>query len=205
MDRFASKKQNHFSQFVLLLILGISLFSQSSFAQSRFSGGAMVTFGQGQMGNGSDVPDRAMVSTPISLFGGMNFKKFRLGLNYEYNMSGQSADPATIPGKQNLSGKGTTIGLRLEYYDGKQSAGLVYRVSDAYALNQPTASGASSTYKGAGGITLQYTRQVSKRIGLVLEYTTETFSESVPAPSPAIKWSRMGAGIVFSNFSGGGN
>ena len=204
MDRLVLNTGRVLSNFAFFFILGITFFSKQSFAQSKFSGGAMILFGQGQMGNGSDVPDRTMVSTPIEIFGGINFKKFRLGLNYEYNMSGQSADPATISGQQNLSGKGSAIGLRLEYYDGKQSGGLVYRLSDTYALDKLTASGAASTYKGSG-ITIQYTRQISKRIGFVLEYTTETFTESVPAPSGAIKWNRMAVGVIFSNFSSGAN
>ncbi len=115
MDRSISNKNHLFSKIIALSILAATFFSQESFAQSKFSAGAMV-------------------STPIELFAGVNFKKFRLGLNYKNNMSGQSADPATITGQQNLSGKGTAIGLRLEYYDGKQSGGLVYRLSDSYAL-----------------------------------------------------------------------
>ena len=191
----------------LILFCCVGLFSELSFAQSGggggFSAGAMVLFGQGQMGNGSDVPDRAMVHTPIALFGGFNIKKFRLGLNYEYNMVGQSADPTGVS-NQNLSGTGTAMGLRLEYYDGKQSAGVVYRLSDSYSLTKPTIAGASSIYKGSGGLSFQYVRQIKKKFGIVLDYTMETFSESVPAPSGAIKWSRMAVGIVFTNFASSG-
>ncbi len=197
----------HFATKLLILtLLGVIFFSQSSFAQSgppKFSAGAMVLFGQGQMGNGSDVPDRAMIHTPIALFGGFNMKRFRLGLNYEYNMIGQSADPATISGNQNLTGKSTALGVRLEYYDGKQAAGIVYRLSDAYALDKPTSAGTSSMYKGSGGISVQYYRQIRSRFGFVVDYTTEVFKESVPAPSGAIKWSRIAVGLVFTNFSGG--
>lgn len=189
---------------LLFVILCVSFYSNFTFAQSgpgKFSAGAMVLFGQGNMGNGSDVPDRAMLHTPIILFGGFNIKKFRVGLNYEYNMAGQTADPASIPGQQNLSGKGTALGVRLEYYDGKQSAGIIYRLSDTYALTKPTSSGASSTYSGGGGLSVQYYRQIKKNFGFVLDYTTETFSTSVPAPSAAVKWTRMSVGIVFTNFS----
>ena len=189
----------------LFVIMCVGLYSNLSFAQSggpgKFSAGAMVLFGQGNMGNGSDVPDRAMLHTPVILFGGFNLKKFRLGLNYEYNMVGQTADPATIPGNQNLSGKSTALGVRLEYYDGKQAAGLIYRLSDTYNLDKPTASGTSATYSGGGGMSVQYYRQIKKNFGFVLDYTTETFKTSVPAPSAAIKWTRISVGLVFTNFS----
>lgn len=206
MDRLASFIRRQFFKVIFLILFTLSFFSQSSFAASggasKFSAGAMVLFGQGTMGNGTDVPDRAMIHTPIGLFAGVNMKKFRLGLNYEYNMAGQSADPATLS-NQNLSGKGSAMGVRLEYYDGKQAAGLIYRLSDTYSLEKPTIAGTSSTYKASGGISIQYYRQIKKRFGFVIDYTTETFKESVPAPSEAIKWSRIAVGIVFTNFSGG--
>ena len=204
MILFPGFLKSNLSRFLFVLVC-VGLYSNLSFAQSggggKFSAGAMILFGQGSMGNGSDVPDRAMLHTPVILFGGFNIKKFRLGLNYEYNMVGQTADPASIPGMQNLSGKGTALGARLEYYDGKQAAGLIYRLSDTYNLDKPTASGASVSYSGGGGISLQYYRQIKKNFGFVLDYTTETFKTSVPAPSPAIKWTRMSIGVVFTNFS----
>lgn len=203
MDLLPAFPKSHIANF-LLIVLCVSFYSKLSFAQStpgKFSVGAMILFGQGKMGNGSDVPDRDMLSTPVILFTGFNLKKFRLGLNYEYNMSGQTTDPASINGNQNLSGKGAAIGARLEYYDGKQAAGIIYRLSDTFNLDKPTASGASSTYSGGGGISVQYYRQFKKNFGFVLDYTTETFATSVPAPSTAIKWTRMSVGIVFTNFS----
>ena len=188
---------------IFFFIAGGILVSQSASAQAapRFSGGAMILLGQGQMGNGSDVPDRAMMHTPIALFGGVNFKKFRVGINYEYNMVGQTADPASV-NNQNLSGTGTSPGLRLEFYDGKQSAGLIYRLSNTYKLDKPTITGSASTYKASGGFSLQYYRQFKKRFGFVLDYTTEAFTESVAKPSDNVKYSRISLGIVFSNFAG---
>lgn len=186
--------------FSFLLCFGAWQFAAAQ-AVPRFSGGAMVLLGQGQMGNGADVPDRAMMHTPLGLFGGVNIKKFRVGVNYEYNMAGQTADPTSLM-NQNLSGSGSAPGVRLEYYDGKQAAGLIYRLSHTYKLDKATQAGLTSTYKGAGGFTLQYYRQFKKRFGFVLDYTTETFTESVPAPSQNIKWSRISVGIVFTNFTG---
>lgn len=192
-----------FSRFNILFFMTSWIFiSQSALAQAvpRFSAGAMVLLGQGQMGNGSDVPDRAMMHTPVALFGGVNFKKFRVGINYEYNLVGQTADPASV-NDQNLSGTGTSPGLRLEFYDGKQSAGLIYRLSNTYNLDKPTKIGSASSYKASGGFSVQYYRQFKKRFGFVLDYTTEAFTESVAPPSDNIKYSRISLGIVFTNFA----
>ncbi|OFZ31481.1 MAG: hypothetical protein A2622_02540 [Bdellovibrionales bacterium RIFCSPHIGHO2_01_FULL_40_29] len=191
-------------KFLLLFIFALS-FSQITWAQrgqssKRFTAGAMILVGQGQMGNGTDVPDRAMMHTPVALFAGFNMKKFRLGINYEYNLAGQTADPASVS-NQNLSGKGAAMGVRAEFYDGKQSFGLIYRLSNTYTLDKPTLAGVSSTYKAAGGFSVQYYRQIKKRFGFVVDYTTEAFTESVPAPSENIKWSRISLGIVFTNFA----
>jgi hypothetical protein len=166
----------------------------------KFSFGAMLLMGTGKMGNGlTDAPDRDMIFTPVGLFAGVNIKKFRLGLNYEYMIAGQTAEPATV-GNTNVSGTGTAPGVRLEYYDGKNSFGLVYRLSDTYNLDKITFAGSKATYKGTGGITVQFTRQLKNKIGFVIDYTTETFSDSLTTGN--VKWNRIGAGIIFSNFAG---
>jgi len=79
-----------FKQFVFTLII---VFSSAAFAQSKYSTGAMILFGSGSMGNSTDVLSRSMTYTPVALFAGYNIKKFRVGINYEYNMAGQTADP----------------------------------------------------------------------------------------------------------------
>lgn len=187
----------------------VTLFvSQFSLAQKggggsapKFSFGLMALGGTGKMGNGlADAPDRDMFYTPVGLFAGFNLKKFRIGLNYEYMIAGQTTEPSTVA-NTNLSGTGTSPGLRLEYYDGKNAFGIVYRVSDSFTLDKVTFAGAKATYKGSGGISIQYMRQLKNKIGLVVDYTTETFSDSLSTGN--VKWSRMGLGIVFSNFSGG--
>lgn len=186
---------------IIILICFITFtFAHQVKAQGRFTGGAMVALGQGKMGNGTDVADRAMSFTPVSLFAGYNFKKFRLGANYEYYIGSQSEDPAAVA-NQNVSGKGTAMGLRFDYYDGKQSAGLIYRLSDSYTLDQPTKTGTTAVYKSKGGFQLQYYRQIKKRFGFVIDYTTETFDESLPS---AVKWDRIALGIVFTNFASSG-
>jgi hypothetical protein len=167
----------------------------------KFSAGAMLLAGKGKMGNGlADAPERDMTYIPVGLFAGVNFKKFRLGLNYEYMMSNQNTDPVQVA-NTNTSGTGTSIGARLEYYDGKQSIGAVYRASSTYNLEKQTVAGENATYTGSG-FSLQYTRQIKKRFGFVIDYTTETFTDSLVSGN--VKWDRIGLGIVFTNFAGTG-
>ena len=174
---------------------------------SRFSAGVYGLFGTGKMGNGdSNAPgyamNRDMLYTPIGLFAGINFKKFRLGLNYEYMMVGQQTEPAEVA-NTNMSGTGAAIGLRLDYYDGKNAFGTVVRVSDTYKLDKTTFAGESAEYKaGAGkGFSIQYMRRIKNKIGIIVDYTTGEFDESLT--TDPVKWNRMGLGVVFSNFAGG--
>jgi hypothetical protein len=172
----------------------------SQAAPPRFSVGIYALAGQGKMGNGlADAPDRDMLHTPAGIFLGFNMKRFRLGINYEYNMVGQTTDTASVA-DTNLAGTSTAPGLRLEYYDGKNSFGAVYRVSDEYKLEKQTPGGLSSVYKGSGGFSVQYMRQLKGRVGLVLDYTSQEYSDSLSTGN--IKWSRAGIGIVISNFGG---
>ena len=185
---------------LLFVFISLSFFNDSE-AQTggggKFSGGLIVALGQGKMGNGTDVPNRTMTYTPVSLFAGYNIKKFRIGGHYEYNIAAQSEDPASVI-NQNLSGKGSALGIRLDYYDGKQSAGLIYRLSDTFNLNKPTSSGANAVYKSKGGFQIQYYRQIQKRFGFVVDYTTETFDDSLAS---SVKWDRIALGLVITNFN----
>ena len=183
--------------FTLTFFISTAVFAQSQ--PPRFSAGAMLMAGKGKMGNGlADAPNRDMTYIPVGLFAGVNFKKFRLGLNYEYMMSSQTTNPTEVA-NTNVSGTGTSIGARLEYYDGKQSIGAVYRAATTYTLEKQTVAGVSATYKGSG-FSVQYTRQIKNKFGFVIDYTSETFNESL-ATAP-IKWDRIAIGIVFSNFLG---
>lgn len=185
--------------FVLCCLVATEAFAQSQ--PPRFSAGAMLMAGKGKMGNGlADAPERDMTYIPVGLFAGVNFKKFRVGLNYEYMMSSQNTDPVEVA-NTNTSGTGNSIGLRLEYYDGKNAIGAVYHASTTYTLEKQTAAGVSATYKGTG-ISVQYMRQIKNRFGFVIDYTTGEFTDSLASGN--IKWDRIGLGIVFSNFAGTG-
>lgn len=184
----------------LILIFVSIVLSCVSQAQSKVSAGALMLFGSGTMGNSTDVLSRSMIYTPIELFAGYNIKKFRIGFNYEYNLAGQSEDPANL-GNQNVGGKGTAMGLRFDYYDGKQSAGLVYHMSEKYTLDKPTILGTTADYDGKSGFSLQYYRQLKKKVGIVLDYTIVELKSSA-GNTADIKFNRIGVGIVFTNFAG---
>lgn len=183
----------------LLILLSI-MFSSVSFGQSKASVGAMMLFGSGKMGNSTDVLNRSMIYTPIALFAGYNIKKFRLGLNYEYNLAGQSEDPVNL-GNQNVGGKGAAMGVRFDYYDGKQSFGLIYHLSEKYTLDKPTILGTTADYDGKSGFSLQYYRRLRKKVGIVFDFTTVEMKSSA-GNTADIKWDRIGLGIVFTNFPG---
>lgn len=194
---------------VLLAFLYISLTSLHANAQrfSRSSGGsvgpsvgAMVFFGQGKTGNDTDVLSRSMIHTPIAIFAGFNIKKIRLGLNYEYDLIGQSDDPASFA-NQNIGGKASSAALRVDYYNGRTSFGVNYRVMDKYTLDKPTLSGTTSEYEGKGAYGVQFYTQIKKKFGIVADYSMGEYKSS-NGNSNDIKWDRISLGLVFTNFAG---
>lgn len=193
----------------LIFCLALTAYSSVSFSASSGgskvgpSVGAMVLFGSGKMGNDTDVKSRGMIYTPVALFGGFNIRSLRIGINYEYNLVGQSDDPASFS-NQNMGGKGSSMGLRLDYYNGKSSLGLIYHLSDKYTLDKPTLAGGVSEYEGKSGFGIQYYRQLKKKIGIVLDYSMGEMKSSA-GNSNDIKWGRIGIGLVFSNFASSGN
>jgi hypothetical protein len=189
------------SVFSLLFIFSSNLWAQAGGGSPKASVGAMLLFGTGKIGNSTDVKDRSMIHTPFILFAGYNIKKFRIGLNYEYALVGQSEDPANV-NNQNLGGKMTSAGLRLEYYNGVQAFGLIYRLSDKMTLDKPTLAGTVADYTGSGSIGIQYYRQIKKKIGIVVDYSSGKL-KSGASNSDDINWSRIGLGVVFTNFPGG--
>lgn len=189
--------------FFFSLLTTSKAWSQAGASAPRFSIGIYALGAQGKMGNGlagaGNALDRDMLHTPAGLFLGYNMKRFRLGLNYEYNMVGQTTDPAEV-GDTNLGGTSTSPGIRLEYYDGKNSFGAVYRMSDEYKLQKQTFAGVESIYKGNGGFSVQFMRVLKGKVGLIIDYTSQEYKESLSTGN--VKWSRAGIGIVISNFGG---
>lgn len=192
--------------FILAAILVFGFFqTEKTHAQVKvvtpaFSVGIAAMATSGKMGNGlTDAPDRDMIFYPVAVFTGFNMKKVRLGLNYEYMIGNQTTDPSSVA-NTNTGGKGSSLGVRLEYYDGIQSFGAVYRASSDYALEKKTVTGASVNYKGSGGYSIQYMRKIKNRFGFVIDYTSEEFKDSLSTKN--IKWNRVGLGIVFANFGG---
>ena len=196
----------NFSRSIVLFFFSLIIFTISPDAHSqasgapRFSIGLYGLAGQGKMGNGqTDAIERDMFHTVGGLYLGFNWRRIRLGANYDYAMIGQTTEPATV-GDTNLSGTSTAPGVRLEYYDGKTSVGFIYRISDEYKLDRNSFLGSESKYKGTGGFTVQISRQMKGSLGILLDYSAQEFKESLPTGN--VKWSRVGLGIVISNFRG---
>ncbi len=197
------RPQNIFLLMVIALSLGSTAYAAPSTGGSKVkpSIGAMMLFGTGSMGNSTDVLSRCMLYTPVAIFAGFNIKKFRVGINYEYNLVGQSDDPASFS-NQNIGGKGSAPGLRLGYYNGITSVDFIYRLSEKYTLDKATLAGTTSEYEGSGGYGIQYYRRLKNRIGIVVDYSMGTY-KSVGANSDDLNWTRASLGLVFTNFSSG--
>ncbi|AZZ35606.1 hypothetical protein CIK05_01925 [Bdellovibrio sp. qaytius] len=165
----------------------------------------MAMFGSGKMGNGDLnhlAPDRTMEYFPIAAFVGYNFKKLRLGLNYEYVVVNQATSPSEV-NFTNLTGKESNVGLRVEYFTGKYGAGVILKPSNSYTLTKTTGNGNSSSYKGKLGYGVQFTAQMRKEIGVVFDYSSVTYDESLSDAD--VTMNRFSIGLMLSNFSGGRN
>lgn len=157
------------------------------------------------MGNGdlnNLAPDRTMEFLPIAGFVGYTRKKLRLGLNYEYIIVNQTTSPSEV-NFTNLTGKETNIGIRVEYFTGKYSGGIIIKPSNDYKLTKTTGDGASSSYKSNFGYGLQLTAQLRKEIGIVFDYSSTTYNESLSDAD--VKMNRFTVGLILSNFKSGRN
>lgn len=163
-----------------------------------FSAGFSVIGSRGKMGNGlDDAPDRDMYFYPVQLFIGLRLSRVRLSAVAEY-MQGSQITMASEVGNTNVTGSGVAFGPRLDYYDGIQSFGVFYRASHTYQLEKPDVNNEMKAYKATAGYTVQYTRRLKGRLGFVLDYTQEEFSESLD--TAPVKWNRAGFGLIYSNF-----
>lgn len=191
-----------FRRTLLILILALPSVSLAQ-RSANLSYGIMALFGSGQMGNGDInnlAPDRTMEYFPIAGFIGYNFKKLRLGLNYEYVIVNQTTSPAEV-NFTNLSGKESSAGLRIEYYSGKYGFGAILKSGTSYALTKTTGDGNSSTYKAKLGYGIQFTARMRKEIGIVFDYSAAIYDESLPDAD--VKMNRISVGLMLSNFKGG--
>ncbi len=172
--------------------------SSSTAKNNPYSAGFIVMGGQGSMGNSLvDAENRDMNHMPVQIFFGFRFSKFRFALNAEYSKVSQSTDPLDVS-NTNIAGTGLAVGPRLDYYDGIQSFGVFYRASDSYRLDRPDINNEQHEYKSTNGIGIQYTRRLAGRLGVAIDYTKETFTESLDTQN--IKWDRISIGLIYSNF-----
>ena len=203
--------------FTVIAAVMIIIITEPAFARKKFKGfsfrgnktayksnnkimsaGFSLIGSQGKMGNGlDDAPDRDMYFYPLQLFVGVRMGKVRLSAVAEY-MQGSQITLADEVNNTNVTGSGVAFGPRLDYYDGKQSFGAFYRASHTYQLEKPDINNDMQAYKGKSGYTVQYTRQLKGRLGFVLDYTQEEFSESLD--TAPVKWNRAGFGLIYSNF-----
>lgn len=201
----------------LLLGLMIIILSQPVHARKKFAGfsfrgkptayksnnktmsaGFSIIGAQGSMGNGlDDAPDRDLYMYPIQMFLGFRMGPVRLSAMAEYMITSQITESAEV-NNTNVTGSGISFGPRLDYYDGVQSFGVFYRTSDTYRLEKPDINAANQEYKATSGFTVQYTRRLKGRMGFVIDYSQETFTQSLD--TEPVKWSRTGFGLIFSNF-----
>ncbi len=162
-------------------------------------------FGSGQMGNGdlnNLAPERSMQYFPIAAFFGYNYKKLRFGLNYEYVIVNQTTSPSEV-NFTNLTGKETNAGLRIEYFNGKYSGGIILKPSNDFKLTKTTGNGESSAYKSNFAYGVQVTAQLRKEIGLVVDYSATTYNESLSDAD--VTMNRFSVGLMLSNFKSGRN
>lgn len=171
----------------------------------NYSYGIMAMFGSGNMGNGdlnNLAPDRTMEYFPIAAFFGYNYKKLRFGLNYEYVIVNQTTSPSEV-NFTNLTGKETNAGLRIEYFNGKYSGGIILKPSNNFKLTKTTGNGESSSYQSNFAYGVQMTAQLRKEIGLVVDYSATTYNESLSDAD--VTMNRFSVGLVLSNFKSGRN
>lgn len=163
----------------------------------RFNYGFIGLFGQGQMGNNTDAaPPRDMDFTTYQAFVGFRVNKYRYSIVGEYSYVAQMVEAETVS-NSNLAGQSYTYGPKFEYYDGKQSFGLIYRVKSAYRLNKLDANDHRQYYGAKTGFNIQYTHRVKGRLGLVIDYAREEYDRSL---ADKVKWERVSIGFIFSNF-----
>lgn len=197
---------------VMIIILTATAFARKTFTGYSFNGapsahnsnskvfsaGFSVIASKGTMGNGlTDAPDRDLYFYPAQLFMGIRLWQIRISAMAEYMQSSQITDAAEVA-NTNVGGTGIAFGPRLDYYNGKQSLGVFYRASHSYQLEKTDINNTQQEYTAKGGYTVQYIHRLRGKLGLVLDYTQEEFSESLS--TAPVKWNRAGIGLVFSNF-----
>lgn len=149
------------------------------------------------MGNAKTYsPYRNMDFTTYQAFLGFRISNYRFSIAGEYSYVAQKTDVEVVS-NTNLSGQGLVYGPRIEYYDGKESIGIIYRLDSRFNLNKSDANGNKQFYSSKTGFNIQYTRRIKNKLGIVIDYTREEYGRSLPEP---VKWDRLSIGFIFTNF-----
>lgn len=163
----------------------------------RFNYGFSGLFGQGQMGNAkANSPNRNMDFTTYQAFLGFRVSNYRFSAVGEYSYVAQKTNVEAVA-NTNLSGQSLSYGPKIEYYDGKESIGFIYRLNSNFRLNKLDANNNRQYYASKTGINIQYTRRLKNNLGIVIDYAREEYGRSLP---DKIRWDRISIGFVISNF-----
>lgn len=190
-----------------IFIVGILLCSGSYartrkpiFASSsvyRYNYGFSGLFGLGEMGNDTATsPYRTIDFTTYQAFLGFRLSNYRFSAFGEYSYGAQQKNVAEVA-NTNLAGQGLAYGPKFEFYDGKQSIGLIYRMNSRYKLNKRDINNNEQNYTSKVGFSVQYTHRLKNQLGIVLDYTREEYLKSLPEN---VKWDRLSIGLIISNF-----
>ncbi len=163
----------------------------------RFNYGFVGLFGQGQMGNAkANSPYRNMDFTTYQAFLGFRISNYRFSAAAEYSYVAQKTNVEAVA-NTNLTGQSFSYGPKIEYYDGKESIGFIYRLNSNFNLNKLDANNNKQYYASKTGMNIQYTRRLKNNLGIVIDYAREEYGKSLP---DKIKWDRISIGFIFSNF-----
>ena len=114
----------------------------------------------------------------------------------EYAYVAQRTSVAEVA-NTNLSGQSLSYGPKVEYYDGKESIGLFFRLNSGYSLNKSDVNGDTQYYSAKTGFNIQYTRRLKGKLGVVVDYAREEYGRSLP---DSVKWDRLSVGFVLTNY-----
>jgi len=163
----------------------------------RFNYGFLGLFGQGKMGNAKTYSlYRNMDFTTYQVFLGFRISNYRFSAVGEYAYVAQKTDVEVVS-NTNLSGQSLAYGPKIEYYDGRESIGLIYRLDSRFNLRRLDVNNNKQFYSSKTGFNIQYTRRLKNNLGIVIDYTREEYERSLPEP---VKWDRLSIGFVISNF-----
>lgn len=160
--------------------------------------GAMI----GKTGNSTNTPVRNMIYTPGDIFVGYRRKRLRIGVDFQYEVYGQTDDPASFS-NQNLEGTSLSAGLEAQYFFSlRWGMGLKYTAWNKLSLDTSAANGQSFSYINGTGWTLKLIRNFAI-FSLYASITRDQFPQSdsggVAALTSPLVSTCYGVGFIVGN------